>query len=54
MVAYTDRNVYMYNVVGNYIGKQELSSDIRTVSYLDDRNVMVACQDGIYRVSFEG
>lgn len=54
VVAYTDRNVYMYNIVGNYIGKQELSSDIRTVSYLDDRNVMVACQDGIYRVSFEG
>ena len=54
VLAYTDRCVYMYNDTGNYIGTQEFSSEIRTVSYLDSRNVMVSCQDGIYRVSFEG
>ena len=53
VLAYTGRCVYMYNENGNYIGTQELSSEIRTVSYLDSRNVMVACQDGIYRISFE-
>lgn len=53
VLAYTDRCVYMYNEKGNYIGTQELSSEIRMVSYLDSRTVMVACQDGLYRISFE-
>ncbi|MBR5280625.1 MAG: hypothetical protein IKU26_06650 [Clostridia bacterium] len=54
VLVYTENCVYMYNETGNYIGTQEFSSKIRTVSYLDDRTAMVACQDGLYRVSFEG
>ena len=54
VLVYTENCVYMYNETGNYIGTQEFSSKIRAVSYLDSRTVMVACQDGFYRVSFEG
>ncbi len=54
VVAYTDREIYMFNERGNRIGSYKFKSDVKTVSYLDEKVVLVACQSGMVCVSFEG
>lgn len=53
VVAYTNRGVYMFNEKGNRIGSHLFESDIKSVSYIGDREIVVACLDGIQHVSFE-
>lgn len=53
VVAYTDRGVHMFNEKGNRIGSYTFESDIKSVSYVGNRAILVVCRDNIWRVSFE-
>lgn len=53
VTAYTDETVYMFNEKGNRIGSHAFSSKIQSVSYIGNREIIVVCQEGMWRVSFE-
>ena len=53
VVAYTDRGIHMFNEKGNRIGSYTFESNIKSVSYIGNREIVVVCLEGIWHVSFE-